>query len=342
MGPTKLNMQEKSMVMALVGEGLSNREIGRKLGRSESAVRRVKKAAAMLGTAAAPERKKGTGRKRKTHPRTDKLLEREVRKDPFITAKELKEAHADVLGEVSVRTIQDRLQRHLKLPCRRAARKPLLTDKMKKQRIDFCKRYEHWTSEDWRRVVFSDESAFRTMSHRQKLVQRPLGADQFDSHYTVKTVKFPASVMVWACFSGEKGSGGLYFLDKNVNMNAALYVNVLENYMLPFYTAHENAHFLQDGAPCHRAKAVTKWLTDNKVQVILWPGHSPDLNPIENVWNEMKRKLAKLPVTSVDSLVEKIRTLWANVDPQYFKKLSDSMPKRVNAVLKVKGNMTKY
>ncbi|MPC33539.1 hypothetical protein E2C01_026893 [Portunus trituberculatus] len=115
MGPTNLDMQEKSMVMALVGEGLSNREIGRKL-RSESVVRRIKKAAAVLGTGAVPERKKGTGRKRKTHPRTDKLLEREVKKDSFITAKELKEAHADVLGEVSVRTIQDHLQKHLKLP----------------------------------------------------------------------------------------------------------------------------------------------------------------------------------------------------------------------------------
>ncbi|MPC18825.1 Transportin-3 [Portunus trituberculatus] len=139
MGPTKLDMQEKSMIMALVGEGLSNREIGRKLRRSESAIRRTKKAAAVLGSGAVPERKKGTGRKRKTHPRTDKLLEREVKKDPFITAKELKEEHANVLGEVSVRTIQDRLQKHLKLPCRRTARKPLLTEKMKKQRLDFCK-----------------------------------------------------------------------------------------------------------------------------------------------------------------------------------------------------------
>ncbi|MPC70025.1 Transposable element Tcb2 transposase [Portunus trituberculatus] len=95
-------------------------------------------------------------------------------------------------------------------------------------------------------MVFSDESAFKTISHRQKLVRRPLGADRFNSHYTVKAVKFPAGVMVWACFSGEKVSGGLYFLNKKLNMNAALYVNVVENYMLPFYTTHENAHFLQD------------------------------------------------------------------------------------------------
>ncbi|MPD02899.1 hypothetical protein E2C01_098508 [Portunus trituberculatus] len=100
MGPSKLYMQEKSIIMTLVGEALSNREIGRKL-RSEAAVRGIKKAAAVLGTGAAPERKKGTGRKRKTQPRTDKLLEREVKKDPFITAKELKEAQHDVLREVS-------------------------------------------------------------------------------------------------------------------------------------------------------------------------------------------------------------------------------------------------
>ena len=342
MGPSKMTMQEKTMALTLAGEGLSNREISRRLGRSEGAVRYVKRAAAALGTDATPERKEGTGRKKKTHPRTDKLLEREVKKDPFVTAKELKNMHADVLGEVSVRTIQHRLQKDLKLPCRRAAQKPLLTDKMRKQRLDFCRRHEHWTSEDWRRVVFSDESAFKTMAKRQKLVRRPSGADRFDSRYTVKTVKFPAGVMVWGCFSGEKGCGHLFFLDKNVNMNAAVYVNVLENHMLPFYRQHENAFFLQDGAPCHRAKSVKKFLSEKNIKLIEWPGHSPDLNPIENLWNDIKRKIGRLPISSVDCLVAKLRTLWADVDPEYCRKLCDSMPKRINAVLKVKGDMTKY
>ncbi|KAK4317377.1 hypothetical protein Pmani_011539 [Petrolisthes manimaculis] len=222
MGHTKLTMEEKGKVMVLAGVGLSNREIGRRLRRSETAIRRVKQAAATLGTGGTPQRKKGTGRKRKTDTRTDKMLERQVKKDPFVTAKELKEMYADLLGEVSVRTVQIRLQKDLKLPCRRAAQKPLLTKKMKKQRVDFCKRHADWTQEDWRRVMFSDESASKTISRRQKLVRRPSGSDRFDSHYTMKTVKFPAGVMVWGSFSGEKGTGGLYFLNKNVNMNAKL------------------------------------------------------------------------------------------------------------------------
>lgn len=74
---------------------------------------------------------------------------------------------------------------------------------------------------------------------------------------TLRKQQFPAGVMVWGCFSGEKGSGGLYSLDKNVTLNVAVHVNVLEDHMLPFYESHENSYFLlQDSALCHRAKGV--------------------------------------------------------------------------------------
>lgn len=341
MGPAKLRMEEKGAILALFREGLSKREVARRTRRSAKCVRNVIKATSAHG-GVIQKRKQGSGRKRKTGQRTDMLLRREVLKNPFITAKELKGMHRDVLGDVAVRTLQQRLQKDFKLPCRRAAHKPLLTEKMRKQRLDFCGRYKHWTSADWRKVVFSDESAFKTISKGQRTVRRPVGANRFDSKYTVKTVKFPAGVMVWGCFSGEKGSGGLYFLDKNMNMNAALYMNVLTDHMLPFYESHENAHFLQDGAPCHRAKRVMEWLTENNVSLIEWPGHSPDLNPIENLWNELKRKIGKLSVNTVGAITEKLRVLWDETDLDYFKKLSDSMPSRINAVLNVKGEMTKY
>lgn len=342
MGATKLNMQEKSAVLALLGEGLSNREIARKMGRSEAAIRRLKKAASVLRAGATPSRKVGTGGQWKTCKRTDKLLEREVKRDPFITAKELKGLYGNLLENVSVRTVQRRLQKDLKLPTRLAVQKPLLTDKMRKQRLAFCKKYQHWTSEDWRRVVFSDESNFKTISKDKRKVRRPLGADRFDKKYTVKTVKFPASVMVWGCFSGEKGTGGIYFLDKNVNMNANLYVDVLKDHMLPFYVTHDSAFFLHDGAPCHRARHVQNWIAEHQVHMVDWPGHSPDLNPIENLWNYIKRDLGKLPILSIDALVERIRKLWTTIDELYLKKLADSMPNRIKSVIKVKGEMTKY
>lgn len=79
------------------------------------------------------------------------LLRREVLRDPFITVKELKEIYRDLLGDVEVKTLQERLQKNVKLPRRRAAHKPLLTLKKKekekrKQRLEFCIRYKHWNA----------------------------------------------------------------------------------------------------------------------------------------------------------------------------------------------------
>ena len=76
-------------------------------------------------------------------------------------AASLKKKHAQLLHEVSVMTIQHRLQRDLKLPCRRAAKKPLLTKAMMKKMILFCQKYKHWTMADERKVMFSDESILR-------------------------------------------------------------------------------------------------------------------------------------------------------------------------------------
>jgi transposase len=65
-------------------------------------------------------------------------------------------------------------------------------------------------------------------------------------------------------------------------MKQHIYYDVLKDHLLPFMEINGTIKFLQDGAPCHKAK---------KVMVINWPGNSPDLNPIENAWNYIKDKL---------------------------------------------------
>jgi hypothetical protein len=118
--------------------------------------------------------------------------------------------------------------------------------------------------------------------------------NRFDSRYTVKTVKHVASLMVWACFSGSCGRGGIYFLPPNITMNGEQYQDVPpENHMLPFLVMHSSKHFLQDGAPWHASKRIKDFLNTQPFQVIDWPGNSPDLNLIENAWNYMKRKLKR-------------------------------------------------
>ena len=80
------------------------------------------------------------------------------------------------------------------------------------------------------------------------------------------------------------------------------------------------------------------------ISLIDWPGNSPDLNPIENVWNWMKRKLQDSKATSLPQLQQEIKELWTlqmdNI--QYLKNLMESMPMRLEAVIQNEGNSTKY
>jgi transposase len=158
--------------------------------------------------------------------------------------------------------------------------------------------------------MFRGESTFRTLHVVQRKVMRPLGSYRYSSRYTVKTRKHPDIVMVWACFTGDVGRGGLYFLPKNCTMNGKRYKDVLEHHLLPFMPIHGATHFLQDGAPCHTSKKVKEFLQAKEVEVMDWPGNSPDLNPIENMWKHMKNKLKKKTITSVTVLKEEITKLW--------------------------------
>ena len=342
MGRKKLSTEEKCRALTMIQCGFSITRVAADLHVSRQALHKLKRTAARLPSCRTPPRKVGTGRKKKTTARTDALMRRDVMIDPSITAAALKKKHIQLLQNVSVRTIQHRLQKDLKMPCRRAAKKPLLTKAMMKKRVSFCKKYMHWTMADWRKVMFSDESTFRLVREGYKLVRRPQGVSRYASMYTIKTVKHPESVMVWGAFSGNKGRGGLYFLPKNVTMRGDNYLRVLDQHMLLFWDIHQCNHFMQDGAPAHRSKVVKKWLKDNHMPVLEWPGNSPDLNPIENTWNYMKNKVQGAQPTNINSLKEVLTMLWIHMDAEYFKKLAESMPNSLGKVIQAKGHMTKY
>ena len=341
----QFSMIEKTRIQCWYHEGiLSTTEMAAQLGRNAAAVRRIVASIRDLPEFAPPTpAAKRSGRPRAATFKQEKRLKNYVMANPFKTAKELKR---EVPGweSKSVRVIQQTLRTRLGLPSRCAAAKPLLTAPMVKKRLAFCKKYLAWTEEDWENVMFSDESMFRLVNPRAQKVRRPSSVSRYLSKYTVKTVKHPASVMIWGCFSGRGGRGSLFFLPKNETMNADQYMGVLEDRLFPWMQMHRVSQFLQDGAPCHKAKRVMALLATQDFTVMDWPCNLPDLNPIVNLWSIMKRKLKdNQTITSMPLLHHAIKKMWVtDLKPHLFKKLAHSMPKRLRDCIANKGQMTKY
>ncbi len=110
----------------------------------------------------------------------------------------------------------------------------------------------------------------------------------------------------------------------------------------PFFK-DANFIFQQNMAPAHTAKSSKKsCLNDHDVGVLDWPANSPDLNPIENLWGIVKRKIRNKSPKNADELKATDKETWASIPPQQCHKLITSMPRRIEAVIKAKGAPTKY
>jgi transposase len=329
--------------MAWHTEGLTPKDIASRLNRDVSTIRKLIKATKHLPVSATlPAAKKRSGRPKLNSAKQEDRLRRFLLRNPFKTAKEIKK---EVPGwsNIAVRTIQMVCQKRLGLPSRSAAKKPLLTAKMIKKRLNFCKKHRSWTEKDWERVMFSDESTFRLINPRAMKVRRPSTTNRYKQRYTVVNVKHSASVMVWGCFSGTGGRGSLYFLPPKVTMNSDRYINMLEDKLIFWMKHHGASHFLQDGAPCHTSKKVMAFLKERKISVMDWPGNSPDLNPIENLWAIMKGKLKKdHTITSLPLLIKAIKMMWVALPKSLMVKLAHSMPTRMKLCIENGGQMTKY
>ncbi len=154
------------------------------------------------------------------------------------------------------------------------------------------------------------------------------------------SVKFPQSVMVWVSMSSA-GVGPLCFLRSKVN--TAVYQEVLEHFMLPAADQlYGDADFIfqQDLAPAHSAKATSTWFKDHGIPVLNWPANSPDLNPIENLWCIVKRKMRYARPNNAEELKATIRATWTLITPEQCHRLIDSMPRRIAAVIQAKGAPT--
>ena len=154
-------------------------------------------------------------------------------------------------------------------------------------------------------------------------------------------MKHDDSVMVWGCFSST-GVGDIHVIEGY--MNASIYKRILSSHMLPSARRlfSGNYIFQQDNDPKHRAKEVKKYFERKNIEVLDWPSNNPDLNPIENMWHELKKLIKFEQVRKKSDLPEALIRCWNKITPEYCNKLIESMPRRIDQIVKNKGLWTNY
>ena len=142
------------------------------------------------------------------------------------------------------------------------------------------------------------------------------------------------------------GVGNLYRIDGL--MNSQVYLDILNSQLLDTIERQDldeaQVIFQHDNDPKHTSCFVQRWLGRQDFSVLDWPPQSPDLNPIEHLWNEVDRRLrlsATLP-TCKDDLWERIQVVWQNIEVEYVQKLIRTMPTRVDDLLAAKGGYTRW
>jgi hypothetical protein len=206
--------------------------------------------------------------------------------------------------------------------------------------------YADWTVEDWKRVIWSDETKINRFGSdgRKWCWKRP--GDQLRSNQVTDTVKHGGgSIMIWGCFTAH-GVGYMTKIDGG--MDAALYCSILDDELkctVEYYAMDgETLVFQHDNDSKHTARMTQEKFRELGYSTLFWPAQSPDLNPIEHLWVVLKRRLSShenVP-SSMNELWERVQTEWDTITQEECVRLIESMPRRIATVIKAKGRHIKY
>jgi transposase len=290
-----------------------------------------------------------SGRPPKLDSKDIQCLERDItsnRRDPLATITEnFIPANAT---SVSERTIRRAIGGHLGMDRCIAAHKPFLTPTHHQTRLNWANYRKSWKMTEWERVVWTDETSVELgKQSRQTMVWRKPGERYLESCLAPTFKSGRQSLMVWGCIAYGR-VGPLVRMPKDERTGADYVRNILSGPLWDFYSElyEERGAMLvmEDGAPIHRSKVACNFRSSNFLETTDHPAQSPDLNPIEHVWHQLKVAVNKCSIRpkSLDELWGVLQEEWAKITVDYINTLIDSMPNRVRAVIEAKGGSTKY
>ena len=174
-------------------------------------------------------------------------------------------------------------------------------------------------------------------------VRRTRGENLGDGNYQGVVAYGGGSVHVWGAIHYH-GKPDIRILDQNVT--GPLYLDILEHSLVPNMRLHygNNWIMVDDNAPPHRANVVQQYIEREDITRLDWPPYSPDMNPIEHMWDQMGHRLEEVdpqPQT-LRELGVLLADLWQQIPIQRCQTLIDSMPRRVRTLADARGGNTRY
>ncbi|KAK7097717.1 hypothetical protein V1264_004653 [Littorina saxatilis] len=338
---TKLTTLDRGRALGWLQDGVSGREVSRRLGVSHSVIQWLHQRFQTTGSAVERPR---SGRPRCTDRRDDRYLQLLALRNRTNTRRTLiGNFRAATNVTISRMTVTRRL-REVRLHSRRTVVRPPLTPRHRRARMAFCRNHRRWNRQQWGRVLFTDESRFTLSScdARIRAWRRP-GERFIDACVQEHDRYGGGSVMVWAGFHLH-GRTPLYHI--RGNLTGVLYRDeIVRPQIIPTLQAMGAGAMLQDdNATPHRARVVQDVLQRQEIVRMNWPARSPDLAPIEYLWDIIGRRVRDNhpPPADVDQLFQFLQQEWTAIPQQMLQNHVNSMRSRIGECLAARGGHTHY
>ncbi|GFT86734.1 transposable element Tcb2 transposase [Trichonephila clavipes] len=285
------------------------------------------------------------GRPRGTTLADDRYVVLQARRNRRQTAGEIARHTTQATGRPITRFTVARRLHGCGLFARRPVRCVPLTPAHRRRRSLWCREHRNWRDNEWGRVLFTDESRFSLSSDSHRIfiwIER--GSLNHPSNIIERDRYGGRGVLVWGgIMLGSRTD--LHIFDAG-SVNGTRYCNEI---LLPYVRLFRGAKglqflFMDDNAPCHRTLAAEQLLESEDIERMDWPERTPDLNPIEHVWDFLGRRLAAraLPPVTIRELRLALQDEWAAMPQQLIDTLILSMGRRCETCLVVRGDHIPY
>lgn len=335
----RLREEQRLRAIGMLEAGLEQRRIALIMACSTSTISRLMTRYTATGSVKDLPR---SGRPPVTTDRQDRAIRLSHLRDRFRTATA---TAAEIRGSrgrpISPQTVIRRLKK-AGLRSRRPYFGPILSIQNRMNRLQWARDHHRWTFERWNTVLFSDESRFCvSMSDGRQRVWRRKGERYSQCCIQERDRWGGGGVMVWGGISGRHRTP-LVIVQGTINAQRYR-EEILRDHVLPFLEIHPDVTiFQQDNARPHVARDTLQFLEDNEVTRMRWMPYSPDLSPIEHLWDELGRRVQGRSPQNRAALIQMLQEEWDNIPQERIKNLVHSMRRRCIACMNNHGGHTRY